>query len=60
LIFKWQLYPHGQKSFADEVRQELGLFTDSPVAIEDGTLDRLMGAHEALGLFQLATRPLFH
>ncbi len=45
LIFDWRLYLHGYKSFAEEVRAELGLRVDSPARIADGTLDRLVGIH---------------
>jgi hypothetical protein len=33
LIFKYQLYPFGEKAFADEVRMRLRLPTDSPARI---------------------------
>lgn len=42
LIFKYQLYPFGQKAFADEVQARLRLPTDSPARIEDGTVKRLL------------------
>lgn len=45
LIFKYQLYPFGQKGFADEVRARLRLPTDSPARIEDGTVKRLLDWH---------------
>lgn len=45
LIFKYQLYPFGQKAFADEVRAQLRLPTDSPTRIEDGTVKRLLDWH---------------
>jgi hypothetical protein len=45
LIFKYQLYPFGQKAFADEVRARLRLPTDSPRRIEDGTVKRLLDWH---------------
>jgi len=48
LIFKWQLYPHGQKGFAKEVHEKLGLPTDSPKVIEEGTLQRLVRGHEKI------------
>jgi hypothetical protein len=44
-IFKYQLYPFGQKAFADEVRARLGLPTDCPSRIEDGTVKRLLDWH---------------
>jgi hypothetical protein len=46
LIFKYQLYPFGQKKFADEVKARLGLPTDSPARIEEGTVNRLLRWHE--------------
>lgn len=45
LIFKYQLYPHGQKPFADEVKARLRLPTDSPARIEAGTVKRLLDWH---------------
>lgn len=45
LIFKYQLYPFGQKGFADEVAGRLGLPTDSPARIEEGTVKRLLDWH---------------
>ncbi len=45
LIFKYQLYPFGQKAFADEVREKLGLPTDSPLRIAEGTMKRLLDWH---------------
>jgi hypothetical protein len=45
LIFKYQLYPFGQKAFADEVRARLELPTDSPGRIADGTVKRLLDWH---------------
>jgi hypothetical protein len=45
LIFKYQLYPFGQKAFADEVRARLRLPTDSPTRIQDGTVKRLLDWH---------------
>lgn len=45
LIFKFQLYPYGQKAFADEVRTKLRLPTDCPARIEDGTVQRLLKWH---------------
>ncbi len=46
LIFEWQLYPFGYKKFADEVREQLGLKVDSPRAIQEGTIQRLVNWHE--------------
>ena len=45
LIFKYQLYPFGQKPFASKVQARLGLPTDSPTRIEDGTVKRLLDWH---------------
>lgn len=45
LIFKYQLYPFGQKGFADLVRGELGLPTDSPGRLADGTIRRFLDWH---------------
>ena len=45
LIFKYQLYPFGQKAFADEVKAKLRLPTDSPKRIEHGTGKRLLDWH---------------
>jgi hypothetical protein len=45
LIFKYQLYPFGQKAFADEVKARLRLPTDSPKRIEHGTGKRLLDWH---------------
>lgn len=42
------MYPHGQKEFAKEVHEKLGLPTDSPRVIEDGTLQRLVRGHEKI------------
>lgn len=45
LIFKYQLYPFGQKAFADEVKARLRLPTDSPTRIDYGTGKRLLNWH---------------
>ena len=45
LIFKFQLYPYGQKAFADEVRRRLELPTDCPARIADGTMQRFLKWH---------------
>jgi hypothetical protein len=45
LIFKFQLYPYGQKAFADEVRTKLRLPADCPARIADGTVQRLLKWH---------------
>jgi len=47
LVFKYQLYPFGQKRFADTVRETLGLFADSPVRVADGTMQRFLKWHLA-------------
>ncbi len=47
LVIKHQLYPFGQKKFADEVKGRLRLPTDSPVRINDGTIERLLNWHVA-------------
>lgn len=46
LVFKYQLYPFGQKPFADEVRGALRLPVDSPARIADGTVQRFLSWHE--------------
>jgi hypothetical protein len=45
LVFKYQLYPFGQKEFADRVKAALGLWTDSPSRISEGTVDRFLKWH---------------
>jgi hypothetical protein len=45
LVFKYQLYPFGQKHFADEVHEALRLPTDSPSRIADGTVQRFCNWH---------------
>ena len=45
LITGYQLYPHGQHRFAEEVKAVLGLPVDCPPAIYEGTLQRLLKAH---------------
>ena len=45
LIFDWQLYPHGALALAQLVRRELGLPVDSPAAIAEGTVKRLLNWH---------------
>jgi hypothetical protein len=45
LIFKYQLYPFGEKAFADTIRDRLRLPTDSPRRIEDGTVKRFLDWH---------------
>ena len=45
LVFKYQLYPFGQKLFADRVRESLRLPVDSPARIADGTVQRFLNWH---------------
>jgi hypothetical protein len=45
LVFKYQLYPFGQKAFADAVRARLGLWTDCPARIGEGTVQRFLKWH---------------
>jgi hypothetical protein len=45
LVFKFQLYPFGQKPFADTVREALRLPVDSPARIADGTVLRFLNWH---------------
>jgi hypothetical protein len=45
LVFKYQLYPFGYKVFADTVKATLGLWTDSPARIADGTVRRFLNWH---------------
>jgi hypothetical protein len=45
LVFKYQLYPFGQKPFADRVRGSLRLPVDSPGRISDGTMQRFLKWH---------------
>jgi hypothetical protein len=45
LVYKYQLYPFGQKSFADQVREMLRLPVDSPARIVDGTVQRFLKWH---------------
>jgi len=45
LIFKYQLYPHGSRAFAKEVRDRLGLPVDSPAMIRDETIERFLNWH---------------
>jgi hypothetical protein len=47
LVIKHQLYPFGQKMFADEVKTRLRLPTDSPARINDGTIERFLKWHMA-------------
>jgi hypothetical protein len=45
LVFKYQLYPFGQKAFSDEVRAALRLPVDCPARIADGTAQRFLKWH---------------
>ena len=45
LVLKYQLYPFGQKAFADTVRRTLQLPTDCPDRIADGTVQRFLKGH---------------
>lgn len=45
LVFKFQLYPFGQKEFADRVRERLRISVDCPVRIADGTVQRFLNWH---------------
>ncbi|HVS89159.1 MAG TPA: hypothetical protein VHF01_13190 [Candidatus Acidoferrum sp.] len=45
LVFKYQLYPFGQKHFADTVREGLQIPADCPVRIADGTVQRFLNWH---------------
>lgn len=45
LVFKHQLYPHGQESFASTVRECLQLPVDCPQRIADGTVNRFLTWH---------------
>lgn len=45
LVFKFQLYPFGQKAFADTVRKRLRIPVDCPTRIADGTVQRLLNWH---------------
>lgn len=45
LVFKYQLYPFGQKPFADRVRERLRIPVDCPARIADGTVQRFLNWH---------------
>jgi hypothetical protein len=45
LVFKYQLYPFGQKAFADRVRARLRMSVDCPTRIADGTIQRFLNWH---------------
>ncbi|HLC41871.1 MAG TPA: hypothetical protein VJO34_09630 [Methylomirabilota bacterium] len=46
LLFEHQLYPFGYEALAKRVRDELGLKVDCPTRIADGTMERLVKAHQ--------------
>ena len=48
LIFKYQLYPWGQKELGRRIAKELGLPIDAPRAISSGTMTRFLRWHERL------------
>jgi hypothetical protein len=48
LIFKYQLYPWGQRELGRKIAQELGLPIDAPRAIGSGTMTRFLRWHEGL------------
>ncbi len=48
LIFKYQLYPWGQKELGRRIAKELGLPIDAPRAISSGTMTRFLRWHEGL------------
>lgn len=45
LVFKYQLYPFGQKAFADRVSERLRIKVDCPARIADGTVQRFLNWH---------------
>jgi hypothetical protein len=45
LVFKYQLYPFGQKALADAVRKRLRISVDCPARIADGTVQRFVNWH---------------
>jgi hypothetical protein len=48
LIFKYQLYPWGQRELGRRIAEELGLPIDAPRAIQSGTMTRFLRWHENL------------
>lgn len=46
MVMKYQLYPISHKVLAKQVARELGLPIDSPKALHDGTMHRLLRWHE--------------
>ena len=48
LIFKYQLYPWGQRELGRKIAHELGLPVDAPRAIASGTMTRFLRWHERL------------
>lgn len=49
LLFRYQLYPFGLETLARRIRERLGMRVDCPVAIEDGTIQRLLNWHQKVG-----------
>ena len=45
LTFEWQLYPYGREDLAQRVHDRLGLKVDTPRAIYEGTMKRLLDWH---------------
>jgi hypothetical protein len=45
LIFKWWLFPLGQEPLVKTLQQTLGLPVDSPMEIQDGTIERFLKWH---------------
>jgi hypothetical protein len=45
LVFQFQLYPFGQKPFADRVKARLRIPVDCPARIADGTVQRFLNWH---------------
>jgi hypothetical protein len=45
LVFKYQLYPHGQEELARRVQEELDLPVDCPARLEEGTAQRFLKWH---------------
>jgi len=40
-VMEYQLYPHGEEAFAQEVKSVLGLKVDAPRTLWEGTIQRL-------------------
>jgi hypothetical protein len=45
MILGWQLYPRAQAELAKTIREELGLPVDSPTAVAQGTMEKLLAWH---------------